>query len=414
MNKKQLAVRLLPVFIILFAVSVFAYMKASKPERKKPQANEKVWQVNTLSAQLRSLSPSLTLYGEVETRSLLKAAAPGAGLVAEVLVNPGDQVRQGQLLIRLDSRDFAVSDLQARAEVEDIRAQLAEHELKFKANLKALEEEKKLLQLAKKEVQRINSLKAKNLSSESALSNARELLGKQELSMINKQLEVDRYPTTRQQLQARLSRAEARLAETGLAIERSELVAQFDGIVAEVPVSAGDRVRIADVLVSLYPIDSLEIRARIPAAYQTEIQQSLLDEEPLMGHAELAGLDLQLQLLRLAGAADASGIDAYFKIVEGARRLRIGNLIRLNLQRPLQDYVVAIPFRAIYGNNRIFLLQDGRMKALQVESLGQYTLETGTDSLLIRSDQIKDGDKIITTHLPNAVDGLKVKAVPDA
>jgi len=413
MNRKQLFQRLLPVFIILFAVSVFAYMKASKPDRTKPQASEKVWQVNTLAVETQSLSPSLTLYGDVETRSLVKAAAPGAGLIAEVLVNPGDRVISAQPLIKMDSRDFAVSNLQARADVADMRAQLAEHDLKYKANLKSVDEEKKLLQLAQKEVQRINRLKANNLSSESALSNAHELLGKQELSLINKQLEVDRYDTTRKQLQARLSRAQARLAETDLAMERSEQDAQFDGIVAEVPVSVGDRVRIADVLVSLYPIDSLEIKARIPAAYQAEIQQALIDNVELKAEAELAGQNIQLQLLRLAGEADASGIDGYFKIIKGAERLRIGNLIKLRLQRPLLHNVVAIPFRAIYGNNRVFLLKQDRMVAVEVQSLGQYGSEKGENSLLVRSLDIEDGDEVITTHLPNAIDGLKVKQVPD-
>jgi multidrug efflux pump subunit AcrA (membrane-fusion protein) len=412
MNRKQLLLRVLPVMIILFAVSVFAYMKSSKPERKMPQASEKVWQVETLMAEKLSLSPGLTLYGEVETRSMLKAAAPGAGIVSEVMVKPGDRVVPGQALVSMDSRDFAVMNLQARADVEDFQAQLAEHELKHKSNLKSLSEEKKLLELATKEVQRINRLKAKNLSSESALSTARELLGKQELSMLNKQLEVDRYQTTRSQLQARLARAKAKLAEADLALERSELKARFEGIIAEVPVSVGDRVRVADILVSLYPIDSLEVRARIPSAYQAEVQQALYDGQQLQGEASLAAKMLKLELIRLAGEADASGINAYLRIVDGADRLRIGNLIKLNLQRPLQSNVIAVPFRAIYGNDRLFLLKEQRMVAIDVESLGQYETENGENALLIRSEKINDGDQIITTHLPNAVDGLKVKKVP--
>ena len=414
MNKKQLLLRLLPVFIIVFAVSVFAYMKASKPERQKPQASEKVWQVNTMIAQRRSLAPSLTLYGEVETRSLVKAAAPGAGLVSVVMVNPGDRVVPGQLLVQMDDRDFAVANLQAKADVADIQSQLAEHELKHKANQKAVAEEKNLVGLARKEVNRITRLKNNNLSSESALSDARELLGKQELSLINKQLEVDQYETRRQQLQARLERAQAKLAETELAIERSELSAQFEGIVSEVPVSVGDRVREADVLVSLYPIDSLEIKARIPAAYQAEIQRSLNQQQTLNGQASLVGNALELTLLRLAGAADASGIDAYYSIVEGAEQLRIGNLIKLYLQRPVQNEVIAVPFRSIYGNNRLFLMKEGRMVSVTVESLGQYVDENGENALLVRSDRIQEGDLVITTHLPNAVEGLKVKKVPNA
>ena len=143
-------------------MSTFAYLKMSKPERVKPVAKEKVWQVDVITAQPQTLSPSLTLYGEVETPSLVKAAAPGPGLVAEVLVSPGDRVQQSQKLVSMDSRDFAAANLQAQADVTDIEAQIAEHELRYRANLKSVEEEKNLLELAKKELKRIESLKRNN------------------------------------------------------------------------------------------------------------------------------------------------------------------------------------------------------------------------------------------------------------
>ena len=212
-------------------------------ERSKPVAKEKVWQVDVLAARPQTLPPTLTLFGKVETQQLVRAAAPGAGLVNEVLVKPGDRIQQGQVLVRMDRRDFSAANLQARADVADMEAQLAEHDLRYQANLKSVEEEEALLALAKKEEKRIERLKKNNLSSESALSDAREVLGRQELSLIAKQLEVDRYKTTRKQLLARLSRARARLAETELAIERSEVVAGFNGVVAEVMVAAGDQVR---------------------------------------------------------------------------------------------------------------------------------------------------------------------------
>jgi multidrug efflux pump subunit AcrA (membrane-fusion protein) len=409
MKNSGLMLKLLPLLILLVAAGAYAYMKASKPERVRPEPREKVWQVETITAEPRSLAPQLTLYGKVETSSLLNAAAPGAGEVAEVRVKPGDKVIKGQILLVMDSRDFAAANLQAQADVADIEAQLAEHDLRYQANQRTLTEEKALLELTRKELKRIQRLNQNNLSSESALSDAREVLGKQELSVIQKQLEVDRYQTTRKQLRARLSRARAQLAVTELAIARSEIVAPFDGVVSAVQVAAGDRVRISDLLLSLYALDSLEIRGRVPAAYQGEIGRALEDGKSLRAQAELAGDSLQLELVRLAGAADPSGIDAYFRVVDGSQRLRIGNLVSIGLERPQQAGLVKVPFSAIYGNDRIFLLRDGRMSALSVESVGQLEDSGGQSWLLVRSPSIQSGDEIIATHLPNAVDGLKVK-----
>jgi HlyD family secretion protein len=411
MTKKGLLLKLLPLVILLLAASAYAYMKATKPERIKPQPREKIWQVETMNVRLQSLSPVLTLYGEVETPSLLRSAAPGAGHIESVLVKPGDRVTKGQKLLLMDGRDFAAANLQARANVADIEAQLSELELQYKANQRKLEQEKRLLELSKQELQRVQRLKKNNLSSDSALNNAREMLAKQELSLIAIQLAVDSFGSSAKQLKARLSSARAKLAESDLAITRSEVTAPFDGFVSEVLVSSGDQVKQSEILLSLYEMDTLEIRARIPSSYQAEMARALDSQSALMAHADLSGDSITLQLSRLAGAATPGGIDAYFRVVEGFERLRIGNLLKINLQRPQQNQVIAVPYSAIYGNNRIFILQQGRMKSRDVESVGQYDDETGKSWMLLRNKTIEAGAKIIITHLPNAVDGLKVKPV---
>jgi HlyD family secretion protein len=411
MVNKGLLVKLLPLFILLLAASAYAYMKSTRPERSKPQPKEKVWQVETLSAIPQDLAPVVTLYGEVETPSLLRSAAPGAGQIAEVLVKPGDHVSMGQKLLLMDGRDFAAANMQARSNVADIEAQLKEHELKYRSNLRKLEQQKSLLELSKQELQRVQRLKKNNLSSDSALNTAREALAKQELALIAIQLEVDSYESTRKQISAKLSSARARLSESDLAVSRSEVIAPFDGVISEVSVSAGDQVKQSEILLSLYALKSVEIRARIPNTYQAEIANALAAKESLQAQAELSGEAISLRLSRLAGAASPGGIDAYFQVLDNFQGLRIGNLLKINLKRPLQHQVVALPFSAIYGNNRIFVLQQGRMQGIDVESVGQYEDETGKAWALVRSPQIKAGVKVVTTHLPNAVDGLKVKPV---
>lgn len=411
MINKGLLLKLLPLLILLLAASTFAYMKSTRPERTKPQPREKVWQVETMSAQPQSLSPLLTLYGEVETPSLLRSAAPGAGHIESVLVKPGDRVTAGQKLLVMDGRDFAAANLQARANVADIEAQLSEHELQYRANLRKLEQEKSLLELSKQELQRVQRLKKNNLSSDSALNDAREMLAKQELSLIAIQLAVDSYSSSTKQLKARLSSAQATLTESDLAVTRSEVIAPFDGFVSEVLVSSGDQVKQSEILLSLYEMESLEIRARIPSSYQSEITRALEAQTTLMAKAQLSGDSISLQLSRLAGAATPGGIDAYFRVLEGFERLRIGNLLKVSLKRPEQKQVLAVPYSAIYGNSRIFILQQGRMQAKDVESVGQYDDEAGKSWMLLRNDSIEPGAKVIITHLPNAVDGLKVKPV---
>ena len=71
----------LPFVVLLVAAAVYFSLVNSKNEREKPALTEKVWQVQTISAELREMSPEITLYGRIESPEQLQAAAPGGGIV---------------------------------------------------------------------------------------------------------------------------------------------------------------------------------------------------------------------------------------------------------------------------------------------------------------------------------------------
>jgi multidrug efflux pump subunit AcrA (membrane-fusion protein) len=205
----------------------------------------------------------------------------------------------------------------------------------------------------------------------------------------------------------------AKLRDANLMIERSEVIAPFDGVINTVAVSVGDRVDTGQTLVSLYPSDSLEVRAHIPARYVAQVQQTLANGEAQRAKLVTSAGSLWLTLKRLAGEAAPSGIDAYFDAGEASSDLRPGALLTLNFTLPRQDDVIAVPYRAIYGNSRLYLLRENRLQGIDVETEGQFRNKAGDIFMLVRSDQINQGDTIVVTHLPNAVSGLKVRSSGD-
>jgi hypothetical protein len=76
---------------------------------------------------------------------------------------------------------------------------------------------------------------------------------------------------------------------------------------------------------------------------------------------------------------------------------------------PRKSGVIAVPYQAIYGNSTIYVVAEDRIQAVEVATLGQLKNEQGQVLLLIQSDEIEIGSRIVTTHLPNAVSGLKVR-----
>ena len=404
---------ILPIVIIAIAVGLFQALKASKPERKKPHLQEKVWQVEVIPATKQSLSPSLGLYGRVESPELLQAAAPGAGIVSKVMVQSGTRVNSGQMLVKMDSRDFESTLVQAKSDLRDIANQISELKIRHQSNQNALKIVRQLLQLAVDEVERLVKLKQQNLSADTILNVARRALGRQQLAVYSREYEVESYPVQLDQLQARQNQNRAGLREARLMIERSTVFAPFDAVISAVPVSVGDRVSTGQILVSLYPVDSLEVRAHIPARYIARIQLAMAAQITQYASIALADGNLQLALKRFAGEAKPSGVDAYFQAGQSSHGLRLGALLPLSLNLPVEDGVIAVPYQAIYGNSRLYLLKQNRLHGITVESVGQYIDTDGTTMLLIKSPQIDSGDEIVITHLPNAVSGLKVRNVGD-
>jgi len=181
-------------------------------------------------------------------------------------------------------------------------------------------------------------------------------------------------------------------------------------VVSGVEVTAGDQVKQDAVLLQLYSLHRLEVRARIPAPFQEEIGVALAAGTRLRASADLGDSRIPLRLDRLAGEAQPSGVDGLFAVEDGFDLLRLGQMLSLRLVRPPRSDTVALPFQAVYGGGRIYKLVDGRMRGIQVESLGGIDDGNG-ERLLVRSGELGAGDEVVVTHMPNAIDGLRVEAI---
>ena len=413
MNLRQLLKIFLPFVILASAVAGYYYLKNSKPERKKPALQEKVWQVDTVVANAASLSPELVLYGEVESPELLKSASPGNAVVAAVNVRSGDRVSKGQILLNLDKRDFNTELIEAQGSLQDLQHQIEEQNIRYQNNRQILATEKDLLVYAEAEVNRMERLKTQNLGSESTLNSSKTELGIRQLSVLSRQLDIDNHPLQLKKMETLKKQFQSRQKDAELKIARSTITAPFDGIVSQVDVTAGDRVMTGQTMISLFPQNTLEVRAHIPLRYIDSIQQYLHAGNTLLAETINPAGTKTLKLNRFAGQARSTGLDGYFQPqqTDVDNNFRIGELMSINLSLPAVENAYAIPFQAVYGNSRIYRLKQGRLEGIDVKTVGNMTTENEEQRLIIQSSELISGDNIVTTHLPNAVTGLKVEAI---
>lgn len=406
MNKKKIV---LPVLLLAVGIGGFAALKATRPKPPAVPPKEPVWRVETLAVTLRRASPVLTLNGRVENPDQTKAAAPGVGRVLNVKAREGQRVAPGQVLLELDPRDFLPKVEQTRGVVLELKAAIDSENLRHKADQDQLEQEKQLLASAAADVKRFEQLQKENFYSQTAVEQSRSSLSRQQMSLRTRELAIADHQARLMQLKARLIQAQANLDQAELAAARARVVAPFAGLVAKVEVAEGDQVNTGQSLISLYPNAGLEVRAKLPAVQQDEFLTAMVKGDHARATARVGGEALDFKLARTAGAADARGLDAFFALAAPSGTLRVGELVTLEVARAPVDGVVAVPYTTLYGGHQVYRIEAGRLKPLEVEVLGEATGEPRR--LLVKSAELKNGDLLMATHLPNAVGGLKVEAV---
>ena len=155
---------------------------------------------------------SVTTTGQVRSDAEATLKAELAGTVEEVLVRPGDRVRRGQPLVRLDGRPFDLSVREAEAAVEE-------------AKLRFLEE-----------------IVPESLASGKGPSPARR---------------ANAYT------KAGVQSAEVRLERAKLDRERATVIAPFDGVVDRVSVAKGERVSGGQEVTKVVNLADLRIEASV-------------------------------------------------------------------------------------------------------------------------------------------------------
>jgi multidrug resistance efflux pump len=407
----------LPLLILLLAGAAAAALIASKPKPQPVKASERAWLVSAEKIARARHTPSVTLYGRIESLWSSQLTAGVTADVQQVTVVEGEQVDRAAVLVRLDDRDERLKLAQREAELKQAEARIASERSRHQYNLEALPREQSLLNLTRGEVARLLDLVKKKVGAQSALDTARQAAEKQAISLTMREQAVNEHPARLAEVEAARDRAAALRDQALLELERCEVKAPFNGRVAQVLVSPGRRVRVGDPLISLYDTDELIIRAQLPSRHLPAIRAAAATGQTLDVSGVIDGVNLRARLRGLAGeaASGTGGLDGLFTLTEGAADVSQGRFVRLELALPPRDDLIALPHEAIYGTDRIYLLDDqNRMRPYRVQRIGEVHLESGRTRVLVRAPEVNDGATVVTTQLPNALDGLLVRAVNGA
>ncbi|MBE0492840.1 MAG: HlyD family efflux transporter periplasmic adaptor subunit [Thiomicrospira sp.] len=402
----KIKVWLWPLLIMLLSIAVFQYLKATKPQAPATEISERAWGVEVMSLSQQDWNPHHTLYARVESNQRIKLVAPLSAEVKRLPFKEGALFMAGDTLLQLNPLEVNLTLQTAQAEFDEAQAAFDAEQQAQKTERKRLEQEQALYKIKQSDLARNQQLVARDLAAESSVDQARDALARQALALMNARLIVDQQTVKLKQLQARLDRSFANLNRTKLNVERSHVKAKVAGRVLQVAVAEGDQVNANSLLVEYYPLDSLELRAKLPAKTRLKIQQALDQNQPIQAWYRATGEQTALPLVRLAGEATSSGLDSFFQVPAELRHLRPGDVLEIVLEMPILRQGFAVPYSALYSSDRVYVVEQDRLVARAVSVVGEVELDNVRWALI--EGELVEGDQLSVTHLPNAISGLLV------
>jgi HlyD family secretion protein len=400
---------ILPLLILAGAGFAVFMLLATRPETVAEPVEERAWPVHVQPVTISAHQPVLNLQGFLEAPRGATLRSAVEGDVATVHVREGDRVEEGALLVELDDRELRLTLREREAEVAELEAQLALERRQVASNREELAIEERVLELAAGELKRLQDLAEQEFTPRADVDRAQRELEEQRLAVTSRMLAVAGADDRLSRLEAQLDRASALRDRAELDRQRGRIKAPFNGRVARLDVARGDRVMPGETLLAMYDLDSLEIRVTVPTAHLARLRLSAaLDGSEAV--ATVDGQQVPVQLSRFGGQVDrgVGGVEALFAVTE-AEDLVLGRFATVWLRLPAEPDSVLLPFEALYDTHRIYRVIDDRMDALDVERLGEATLPDGRRGALVRVPDLRDGDLVVTTQLPQAMHGLRVR-----
>ncbi len=376
---------IIPLALLVFTAIIILFFVYSSPQAK-PQRGKLTppLTVSVFDVSAQPFQINVQSYGTVSprTQSFIVSQVNGQITFVSNKLRDGGFFNKGDVLLRVDDRDYLADVKISQANLADARQSLAE-------------EVALASQAARDWVNLGNSGKPGDL--------------------------VLRKPQ-QQAAQARLDAAQAALTKTQLTLERTTIIAPYDGRVLDKQVDLGQVINANTQIAEIYASDYLEVRlplltadlkfVNLPEEYRNagatkndspvDIYSSLVEgSEPWLGRmvrTESAIDENARQLHVVIQIDDPFNSDPPIKTP-----LRIGEYVTAKITGKVIEDAIVIPSESIYQNSYVYIVNDNIILRRDIKTLWQNNGQS-----LIGSG-LNHGDLLVTTTLGQVASGLKVQ-----
>ncbi len=281
------------------------------------------------------------------------------------------------------------------------------------------------MDLALKEVERLRALNQREFASKTSLEKAQQqyLAARIQVQATRNRLAL--AGPLMAQKQAALDLARNDVEKAALLLEKSRILAPFDGFVLSRLVEQGDYVNPGQILGSVYRGGALDVDVRIPLGELKWIQplfDSGRQPEARISMANAASADprnwparvarvkaeiddqtrtlpMTLEILPDKGPDSANPGNPLMTLKPGA-------FVRCRIEGKRFDDVYVLSRHLVHTGDRVHVVSDGRLEIRPVTVLRKFN-----DQVFVESG-LMPGDQLVSSPLPGAYDGMAVTLRP--
>lgn len=383
---------------------------ATGPDSTPEPTTEKAWPITIVEAEPAWMQPAFAAYGRFEARHQSTLSSDLVVRIAEVTVEEGDEVSEGDVLIRLDSGDLERRLREAEATLTMARSTLASTASEMALAARTREDYASLQEAAQAKLRRHRELLDRKLISQVLFDEVASQAAEASIRNQTQLRLIDDLPNRLAQAEAGVVRATAAMEQARADLDETFIRAPFAGPVLTVNAAPGEMNVPGTPLLEISSRNSFELRLEIPDRYVARLENSLQRQQPVIASVGDGG---RYRLTRLGRQVRSGqgGIDAFFVVEQPETSgALIGRVTDAEVRLPAEADLLALPPESLYENNRIYQVVDQRLTAIPVERVGESTID-GRYHLLIRGKDIPRGAAILATQLPQAVTGLLVAPI---
>lgn len=332
------------------ALVLLAGLSACKSEPPAP-AETVATPVEAQEATLGTVVDRIRIHAEIRAAEHSKLASGSGGKVDAVLVREGDQVRPGQLLVKVAGALASAQLHQAEAQSEAARAQL----------------------------QRVKALAEKNMASAASL----------------------------EQAQTALAQAEAATEMARARYNDAMVRAPHAGIVAKVHISKGEQALPGATLVEVVDMSTVEVLAQIPerdVAFFEAGREATLTVDAYPGEVFKG----EVRTVSVMANPYSRTFELEVVVNNPHGRLRQGMMARMEVVRQVVENVLVVRRDAVVEGLHervVFLVENGLAKAAPV------TLGPTDGTHVVITSGVQPGDKVVVLGQRSLVTGQPVRVV---